>query len=174
MFSKVCVLWWGFQPSSTDWWMHYNCQTFYAVHTYSPYPHASFWRLYCHLQGCGAEYGLHVRLFLAWRLFDVSSFNGQGGLQSAQNFWQLQLSDNKCISMVATSFWPFTVRSQHLFLSEPPYMSQSYVGKADTPLNLCWGGIAMKMDGLTVSPAFGGIERGGNLEGWVHFANFAL
>lgn len=105
VFSKVCVLWWGFQPWSTDWCTHHNCQIFYAVQTHSPYPHASFWRLYCHFQGCGAECGLHVRLFLARRLFDVSSFNSQVSLQSVQTFWQLQPSDNKCISMVVTSFW---------------------------------------------------------------------
>lgn len=102
VFSKVCVLWWGFQPWSTDWWTHHNCQIFYVVQTHSPYTHASFWWLYCHLQGCGAKYRLHVSFFC---LFDVSSFNSQVGLQSVQNFWQLQPSENKCISRVVTSFW---------------------------------------------------------------------
>lgn len=105
VFSKVCVLWWGFQPWPRDWRTHHNCQIFYAVQTYSPHLHAPFWRLYCRLQECGAEYRFHVRLFLARCLFDVSSFDSQVGLQSVQNFWQLQPPDNKCISMVVTSSW---------------------------------------------------------------------
>lgn len=33
VFSKVCILWRCFQPWSTDWWTHYDCQIFYAVET---------------------------------------------------------------------------------------------------------------------------------------------